>query len=136
MSIDLTAGSRGATGASRPDGGRRFLARVRRWVVDPTLRAAPADDLLHRILRRSVTMPAFFLGLLGWTVLLPVSLPLALASDLIRHRRLASTRFVLALQAFLAFECFGVLAVTAHVVTRRATRERLFRLEAFWADAL
>lgn len=136
MSIDLTAGNGGATGASRPYGGRGIGRRVIEWVVDPSPRAAPADDLLHRVLRRSVTMPAFFLGLLGWTALLPLSLPLALASDLVLRRRLAASRFVLALLAFLAFECFGVLAVTAHIVTRRATWDRLFRLEAFWADAL
>jgi 1-acyl-sn-glycerol-3-phosphate acyltransferase len=96
----------------------------------------PGDGPLQRVLRRSLTIPAFALALLAWTALLPVLLPLALAADLALRRRLAAARFVLAILAFLAFELFGVLAVASLLVTRRATRDRLYALEAFWADAL
>lgn len=81
-------------------------------------------------------MPAFFLALAGWSALLPVLLPLALATDLLLRRRLAATRFVLALLLFLAFEVFGFLAVGALLLTRRATVDRLYELETFWAGSL
>lgn len=102
----------------------------------PPLQPAPGDGPLQRVLRRSVTIPAFVLALLGWTALLPLLLPLALAVDLTFRRRLAATRFVVAVLAFLAFEVFGVLAVASLVFTRRATPERLYALEATWADSL
>lgn len=102
--------------------------------VPPT--PPPGDGPLQRILRRSVTMPGFLLALLAWSALLPVSLPLALLSDLVLGRRLAATRFVVAILAFLGFEVFGFLSVGTLIVTRRATQERLFALESFWAGAL
>jgi 1-acyl-sn-glycerol-3-phosphate acyltransferase len=104
--------------------------------VTPPPQPAPGDGPLQRVLRRSVTIPAFALALLGWTALLPVLLPLALAIDLPLRRRLAATRFVLALLVFLAFEVFGVAAVAALVFTRCATPARLYGLEALWADTL
>jgi len=88
------------------------------------------------VLRRSVTIPAFSLALLGWTALLPVLLPLALAFDLLLRRRLAAARFVVALLVYLSFELFGVLAVGSLVVTGRANAARIYALEALWADAL
>lgn len=94
----------------------------------------PGDALLHRVLRRSVTVPAFSAALLAWGVLLPVLLPAALARDLLGGRRLAATRSVLAILSYLALELFGVAAVTALVVTRRNTPARLHALEWRWAD--
>ena len=96
----------------------------------------PGDGPLQRTLRRAVTVPAFLLALLAWSALLPFSLPLALAHDLLLRRRLAATRFVAAVLAFLAFEGFGVAAVITLVITRRATLHNLYALEATWADAL
>ncbi len=52
------------------------------------------------------------------------------------RRRLAGTRFVGALLAFLAFEIFGVVAVSVLVLSRRATAANMYALEASWADAL
>jgi 1-acyl-sn-glycerol-3-phosphate acyltransferase len=104
-------------------------------VTDPLL-AAPGDTMFHRVLRRAVTIPAFLLALLAWSALLPALLPLALAVDLLLRRRLATVRFVVAVLLFFAFEIFGVLAVASLVLTGRATRDRLYALEAFWADAL
>jgi 1-acyl-sn-glycerol-3-phosphate acyltransferase len=97
---------------------------------------APGDTVLRRVLRRCVTIPAFLAALLGWTALLPVLLPLALAFDLALRRRLAAVRFVAAVLLFFGFEIFGVLAVGALVLTGRGTRERFYALEARWADAL
>lgn len=96
----------------------------------------PGDRLHERLLRRAITMPAFTLGLVGWTALLPLSLAAALAADLLLRRQLAATRFVLAVEAFLGFEVFGFLAVGLLIATRRGTRERLYGLETFWAGAL
>jgi len=96
----------------------------------------PGDSLPQRLLRRAVTMPGFVLGLLGWAALLPVSLPVALVGDLLLRRRLAATRFVLALLFFLGFEVFGFTAVGSLIATGNGTRERLYRLETFWAGAL
>jgi len=104
-------------------------------VASPVLHA-PGDTVLRRVLRRCVTIPAFLAALLGWTALLPVLLPLALAFDLLLRRRLAALRFVAAVLLFFGFEIFGVLAVGTLVVTGRATPERLYALEASWADSL
>ncbi|HSM92358.1 MAG TPA: 1-acyl-sn-glycerol-3-phosphate acyltransferase [Anaeromyxobacteraceae bacterium] len=96
----------------------------------------PGDGPLHRLLRRSLTLPAFFLALAAWVALLPILLPLALARDLVLRRRLAATRFVGAVLAYLAFEGFGVGAVLGLLLARRATLDNLYALEAGWADAL
>lgn len=88
------------------------------------------------MLRRTVTIPAFVLAFVAWVGLLPAMLPIALAIDLALRRRLAAVRFLLAVPVFLGFELFGVLAITSLVVTRRATLDRLFALEAYWADHL
>jgi len=104
--------------------------------VAPTLQPSPGDTTLRRVLRRSVTIPTFFVALLSWTAMLPVLFPLALVVDLALSRRFAAVRFVVAVLLFLSFEIFGVLAVGALVVTRRATRDRLYALEARWADSL
>jgi 1-acyl-sn-glycerol-3-phosphate acyltransferase len=106
------------------------------WSVTAPLAPAPGDTLLLRVLRRSVTIPLFFGALLGWIALLPALAPLALVADLLLRRRLASLRFVAAVLLFLSFECFGVLAVGSLALTRRATLDRLYALEASWADAL
>lgn len=100
------------------------------------LHADPGDGPLQRVLRRTVTIPAFALALLGWAAALPVLLPLALAHDLLLRRRLAATRFVGAVLAYLSFEIFGVVAVSALILSRRASADNLYALEAAWADAL
>lgn len=96
----------------------------------------PGDGPALRVLRRSVTIPAFTAALLAWVALLPALLPVALASDLLLRRRLAATRTVAGVLAFLGFEVLGVLAVGALAVTGRATRDRMYALEAGWAGAL
>jgi 1-acyl-sn-glycerol-3-phosphate acyltransferase len=88
------------------------------------------------VLRRTVTIPAFVLAFIAWGALLPVLLPIALAVDLALRRRLGAVRFLLAFFVFLGFELFGVVAITTLVATRRATLDRLFALEDFWADRL
>lgn len=98
--------------------------------------SVPGDGPVLRVLRRAVTIPAFTAALLAWTAALPLLLPVALAADAIRRSRLAATRTVAAVFAFLAFEVLGVLAVAALVLTGRATRDRLYALEAGWADSL
>ncbi|MGB8932934.1 MAG: 1-acyl-sn-glycerol-3-phosphate acyltransferase [Anaeromyxobacteraceae bacterium] len=104
--------------------------------VATQLQREPGDGPLQRLLRRSVTIPAFLLGLVTWAALLPLTLPLALALDLTFRRRLAATRFVGAVLVYLVFELIGVVAVGALAITRRGSLAPLYALEAAWADAL
>ena len=69
--------------------------------MPPTGPRVPGDAPVQRVLRRSVTIPAFAGAFVGWAALLPLLLPLALARDLLLRRRLAATRTVVAVLAFL-----------------------------------
>lgn len=135
MRLDLTKMAPDATEADAPDGAATRNPRKITGVAPPPPRV-PGDDPFQRVLRRSVTIPAFAAALVGWAALLPLLLPLTLARDLLLRRRLAATRTVLGVLAFLGFEVAGVALVASLVLTRRATRERLYALEAGWADAL
>lgn len=81
------------------------------------------------LLRRALTVPAVTLGFLLAAALLPVALPLALVSDVLRGagRTLPSTRLAAFLTSYLFTETVGLaqlLAVYLRCLGRRAALER------------
>ncbi len=75
-------------------------------------------------------------------VLLPVLVPVAALLDLAYRRRLATTRFLAAVTLYLSFEAMGLAVLGWIFLTGGASpgsvrqRERLYRLERWWATAL
>jgi 1-acyl-sn-glycerol-3-phosphate acyltransferase len=61
--------------------------------------------------RRARTVPMIFIGFLAATVALPVLLVAALATDVVRRRRLVALRLVAMLWVYLAAEALGILAL-------------------------
>ena len=102
----------------------------------PRLFTAPGDTRLRRWTRRAVTIPACLAAFASAAALYPAALVLALALDLPGRRRLAATRFITAVLLYLAFEVLGLAALGFLLLTRRASQDRLFRLECWWASAL
>ncbi|HEY6106451.1 MAG TPA: hypothetical protein VIV59_10740, partial [Anaeromyxobacteraceae bacterium] len=102
----------------------------------PPLSNAPGDTRLRRWGRRAVTVPAYLAALAIVAVLYLLALVPVLALDLAFRRRLAALRFLTALLLYLAFEVLGVAWMAALFLTGRATQERLFRLECWWATAI
>ncbi len=102
----------------------------------PPLSTAPGDTLLRRWGRRAVTIPAYLLALALFAALYLAALLPVLALDLALRRRLAALRFLTAVLVYLAFECLGVAWIAVLLLARRATQDRLFRLECFWASAV
>ena len=81
----------------------------------PPLSTAPGDTPLRRWGRRAVTIPAYLLALALFAALYLVALLPVLALDLALRRRLATVRFLTAVLVYLAFECFGVAWIAAHL---------------------
>lgn len=89
-----------------------------------------------------MTIPGYVLAFAAAAALLPALLPVALALDLLRRRRLATARFLAVLLLYLAFEMVG-LAVLGWIFATRGPPSagarhaaRLHRLECWWASAL
>lgn len=102
----------------------------------PPLSTAPGDTLLRRWGRRAVTVPAYLGALVLVAALYLLALVPVLALDLALRRRLAGLRFLTAVLIYLAFEALGIAWLGTLFLTGRATQDRLFRLECFWATAL
>ncbi|MBS2024605.1 MAG: 1-acyl-sn-glycerol-3-phosphate acyltransferase, partial [Deltaproteobacteria bacterium] len=76
-----------------------------------TVRGAPAiEGAGARWLRRCVSFPLLVLVWGGWLALLPVTLPLAAAIDVLRRSRLARARLVLLFAVFFCTEVFALAA--------------------------
>jgi len=105
-------------------------------VSGPPLSVAPGDTRIRRWGRRAVTVPAYLAALAVVAGLYLLALPPVLALDLAIRRRLAGLRFLTALLLYLAFEVLGVAWMGALFLTGRATQDRLFRLECWWATAM
>ena len=102
------------------------------------------EPLVARLLRRSVTIPLYFL-LLGTVVAtMPLLLPLALAVDAVRGRRLATTRCLVFLTLYLACEGAGILAAGALWLASpllggldsERSQDLHYRLQGWWARTL
>ncbi len=104
---------------------------------------APPGETAHgRWTRRVITVPGYLLAFALALVLLPVLLAPAVAMDLVRRSRLAAARFLAAVTIYLGFEALGMAVLGWIFVTGGASpgsarqRERLYRLEHWWATAL
>ena len=102
----------------------------------PPLSVAPGDNRLRRWGRRALTIPGSVGTLVLAVPLYLVALLPALAVDLVGRRRLAGVRFLTAMLLYLAFEVLGVAWLGALFLTGRATQDRLFWLECWWASAV
>jgi 1-acyl-sn-glycerol-3-phosphate acyltransferase len=105
-------------------------------VTGPPLSIAPGDTRLRRWGRRALTISASAGALALTAALYLVALVPVLALDLLGRRRLAGVRFLTAMVLYLAFEVLGIAWMGALFLTGRATQERLFRLEAWWPNAV
>ena len=102
----------------------------------PPLSTAPGDTRFRRWGRRAVTIPAYLTALVAFAGIWLLALVPVLALDLAFRRRLAALRFLTAVLVYLAFEALGIAWLGALFLTGRATQDRLFRLECFWAGAV
>ncbi len=102
------------------------------------LATAPGDTPLRRWARRAVTIPGFVFVFAALAGLYPALLPVTAALDLARRRPMPLSRALTALLAYLAFETLGLVSLAALALSgaARGRRERLFRLEWWWARAL
>lgn len=102
----------------------------------PSVEESPAS----RWRRRAVTIPVWLLAFVAVVALLPILLPLALASDLLRDRRFPATRVLLLAVAYLACEAAGIVASLVLGIATLGSRERMLRwhhaLQDQWARAL
>jgi 1-acyl-sn-glycerol-3-phosphate acyltransferase len=126
------------------NGDRPGSVTGRSWPADTSgyIPAPPGETTPSRWTRRVITVPAYLLGFALAIILLPILLPLGVAVDLLQRRRLATTRFLAAVTLYLAFEALGLVVLGWIFATGGASpgsarqRERLYRLEHWWATAL
>jgi 1-acyl-sn-glycerol-3-phosphate acyltransferase len=102
--------------------------------------ARRTESLAVRWCRRAVVVPAYLAALAITIACLPVVLPLVLAIDLVRDRRLPRTRLALFAVAYLVCEVLGLVAAAALWPVTLLSRERTLRwhygLQSLWARAL
>ena len=105
-----------------------------------TFLALPGQESRIRvILRRSVTIPAYFLAFAGFLALSPALMFVGLLIDIPLRRRLATVRSIAMVNVFLFCEVAGVV-VSVWLWLRYRDRQRFldanFALECWWASSL
>lgn len=90
--------------------------------------------------RRALTIPAWLLAFVAIVVLLPFLLPVTVAVDLVRDRRLPRTRLLMLAAAYLACETLGIVASFVLWLATLGSHEHMLRahyaLQNLWARAL
>jgi 1-acyl-sn-glycerol-3-phosphate acyltransferase len=98
------------------------------------------ESLGERWKRRAIVLPAYLLALILAVRLLPVLLPLALVIDLVRDRRLPTTRLLLLAVVYLACEVLGLAVSLILWLGALGNGERMLRwhyeLQTLWGSAL
>lgn len=99
----------------------------------------PQEPFVLSLLRRSLTVPGYFIGWLAWVAMLPVALPALAVFDTVTRRRLALTRAYLMALVYLTAEVAGLCIIGWLTVKRRRMTEaewvdRHFALEAWWGS--
>lgn len=99
----------------------------------------PQEPFLVSLLRRSLTVPGYFLAWLTWVGILPLALPALTLFDLAMRRRLALTRAYLMALVYLTAEVAGLCIIGWLTVNRRRMSDaewvdRHFSLEAWWGS--
>jgi 1-acyl-sn-glycerol-3-phosphate acyltransferase len=105
----------------------------------PRLRSpeADADSFGARVVRRAISIPGYFVALVLWIALAPLTIPLAFVLDLLRGGRSSVLRLVITIGAFFGCEIVG-LAIAAWIGLSGGARDldRNFKLQWWWAGTL
>ncbi len=98
---------------------------------------ADADSLGARVVRRAISIPGYFVALISWIALAPLTIPLAFVVDLVRGGRSSVLRLVITIGAFFGCEVLGLaIAFWIGVSGGAQDLDRNFALQWWWAGTL